>query len=350
MRTTLHKYFIPHHTNDYKPHFLRRESIHFLVFIVVAVFFGSLTMKSVAETSGLTSTILPTVLINLTNQDRAANSLPLLSSNQKLFDAAAFKANDMAANAYFAHVSPSGIDPWYWFKKAGYLFLYAGENLAVNFNGTQEVETAWMNSPGHRANILSANYREIGISTAQGVYQGKPTIFVVQEFGAPAVVAKPPVKVVETKPITAPIPLTTPITTPATPIIKPLENKITPTPAPVTQKTAENKEIKVVTENQVAIEVKAVDPNLNPAQVLTAETKAEKVSWFEKFFINPSRLMKEVYIALGIFILISMLLHIFIEIKHQHPPSILSGVLVLLLMFGLYSLFFNLFGATFIFV
>jgi hypothetical protein len=95
------------------------------------------------------------------------------------------KADDMAAKSYFAHTSPEGIDPWYWFNQAGYKFTYAGENLAVDFSDSSAVNTAWMNSPTHRANLLDQHYTEIGIATADGMYQGHMTTFVVEEFGTP---------------------------------------------------------------------------------------------------------------------------------------------------------------------
>jgi hypothetical protein len=95
------------------------------------------------------------------------------------------KANDMAAKSYFAHTSPEGIDPWYWFNQAGYKFSYAGENLAIDFSDSDAVNSAWMNSPTHRANLLDQHYTEIGIATAQGLYQGHVTTFVVEEFGKP---------------------------------------------------------------------------------------------------------------------------------------------------------------------
>jgi len=91
----------------------------------------------------------------------------------------------MASKGYFAHYSPSGLSPWYWFTKAGYSYKKAGENLAVNFKDSDDVVRAWMNSPTHKANIVKEGYTEIGIGIAEGVYQGKKATFVVQLFAAP---------------------------------------------------------------------------------------------------------------------------------------------------------------------
>jgi uncharacterized protein YkwD len=137
------------------------------------------------KSKDLLSAVLATVLVDLTNADRATANLDGLTVNPLLENAARMKADDMAQKGYFAHNTPDGKTPWYWFIKAGYLYKYAGENLAVNFTESSEVEKAWMASPTHRLNILGKNYTEIGIATSTGMYQGKEVIFVVQMFGRP---------------------------------------------------------------------------------------------------------------------------------------------------------------------
>ncbi|KKW19508.1 MAG: hypothetical protein UY63_C0012G0017 [Parcubacteria group bacterium GW2011_GWA2_51_10] len=130
--------------------------------------------------------VVSAVLVDLANSDRAKNGLSSLEMNSVLVAVAQAKANDMAEKRYFAHVSPDGVDPWHWFAEAGYSFEDAGENLAIDFSDSADVERAWMQSALHRENILNARYTEIGIATAQGVYQGRPTTFVVQAFGTPS--------------------------------------------------------------------------------------------------------------------------------------------------------------------
>lgn len=125
------------------------------------------------------------VLVDLTNQERSQTSLASLTINPVLTQAAQAKAHDMATKGYFAHTSPEGITPWHWFSSVGYTYVYAGENLAINFSDSSEVDRAWMNSPAHRANIVNGNFTEIGIATEEGVYNGKQTTFVVQLFGRP---------------------------------------------------------------------------------------------------------------------------------------------------------------------
>jgi hypothetical protein len=136
--------------------------------------------------SGLLALILPGVVVDETNTRRVEEALPALALNPILQIAAQRKAEDMASKGYFAHVAPDGVEPWAWFKEAGYVYTHAGENLAVNFMDSKDVVDAWMRSPSHRANIENARYTEIGIGVAEGSYQGRPAVFVVQFFGNPA--------------------------------------------------------------------------------------------------------------------------------------------------------------------
>ena len=153
--------------------------------LVVCIFFASTLGRFLIGTDQYAS-VIAAVLVDLANGDRSSQSLGTLTVNPLLVDAAQAKADDMARYSYFAHVSPQGVSPWHWFKEAGYAFDYAGENLAVDFSDSTDVERAWMNSPTHRENIMDPHFTEIGIAIAQGTFDGHPTTFVVQEFGAPS--------------------------------------------------------------------------------------------------------------------------------------------------------------------
>jgi len=157
------------------------------VVVAVTVFLFGLSVvgRIAVDRNILTASVESMVLIDLANNDRDQNNVSPLMINPELTLAAQMKANDMVANMYFAHTSPAGITPWYWFSKAKYSFLYAGENLAVDFSESADVNNAWMNSPLHRDNILNDKFTEIGIATAEGVYKGEKTTFVVQMFGSP---------------------------------------------------------------------------------------------------------------------------------------------------------------------
>jgi hypothetical protein len=88
---------------------------------------------------------------------------------------------------YFEHVSPSGKGPGDLADRVRYEYIAIGENLALgNFKDDQALVEAWMNSPGHRANILNAKYAEIGVAVGKGNYEGKTVWMAVQEFGRPS--------------------------------------------------------------------------------------------------------------------------------------------------------------------
>ncbi len=123
----------------------------------------------------------------LTNVERQKAGLPILQFSKRLTDVAEAKALDMRAKQYFAHVSPSGVDIKQLSEIYGYQYLSIGENLALgNFTGNADVVLGWMNSPGHRANILNTKFTEIGISAIVGNYEGEEVWFAVQEFGRPS--------------------------------------------------------------------------------------------------------------------------------------------------------------------
>lgn len=125
-------------------------------------------------------------IVRFTNGERVTGGLSPLMFNKRLTAIAEAKAVDMIAKQYFAHVSPSGVDVAGLSEIYGYPYLNIGENLALgDFISSREVVTGWMNSPGHRANIMNVNYREIGVAAILGDYEGRQVWFAVQEFGRP---------------------------------------------------------------------------------------------------------------------------------------------------------------------
>ena len=121
-----------------------------------------------------------------TNLQRKANGFSALFENTKLNAAALAKANDMFKNQYFEHISPSGVTPAELVQSFGYEYIATGENLILgNFKDEKELVQAWMDSPGHRANILHNRYTEIGVAIIKGDYKGNTVWIGVQEFGLP---------------------------------------------------------------------------------------------------------------------------------------------------------------------
>lgn len=125
-------------------------------------------------------------VINWTNKQRIANNLPPLKENKLLDASAKLKVDDMFKNQYFEHVSPTGVGVDGLAKEVGYEYILIGENLALgNFQNSEKVVEAWMNSPGHRANILNNKYQDIGVAVLERMYNGRKVWMAVQHFGLP---------------------------------------------------------------------------------------------------------------------------------------------------------------------
>ncbi|MDQ5949160.1 MAG: hypothetical protein QG589_286 [Patescibacteria group bacterium] len=312
MKMVLKKLFIPHKDNNYVPHLVGKRSLILVGLCTILVFCVAVLGQYVLNRTDMVALVLPHVLVDYTNQDRQKTSLDVLSINPLLERAAQLKADDMVTKGYFAHNSPEGKSPWYWLDAVGYDFSYAGENLAVNFTDSVDVDNAWMNSPGHRDNILNNRFTEIGIATAQGMYEGKVTTFVVQFFGRP------------TKKINA--------VSQANPIVvrdsqKELSEKKVITPVS-TQVLGEQ------TDNQLYVAVENKEPASVPSGVVS-----EKSTIWHKILVSPSKTMSIIYTILGIIIGVGLALIMTTKIKQQHISPLVWGAVILLLLYGLFYLY-----------
>jgi uncharacterized YkwD family protein len=113
-------------------------------------------------------------VVALVNQERAKAGLKPLQADAALSAMARDKAVDMHNNHYFSHTSPTYGSPFNMMRKYGIPFRTAGENIAMGQRSPQEVMNQWMNSKGHRANILNPNFTKIGVAHYNGYW--------VQEF------------------------------------------------------------------------------------------------------------------------------------------------------------------------
>ncbi|QQR82755.1 CAP domain-containing protein [Candidatus Campbellbacteria bacterium] len=122
-----------------------------------------------------------------TNYYRRKEGLPGLSSNALLTLSAQKKVDDMFARQYFEHESPVGVGSDDLAHSVGYAYVMIGENLALGeYADDSELVQGWMNSPGHRENILNPKYTEIGVAVKKGMFNGDMVWLAVQEFGRPA--------------------------------------------------------------------------------------------------------------------------------------------------------------------
>lgn len=112
---------------------------------------------------------------SLSNQYRTNAGLSALVTSQTLTQSAQAKADHMVANSYFAHDAPDGTSPWDFFAAQNYSYTTAGENLALSNQSASSVVDGWYNSSGHRANMMSADFTEVGYGIAfvpSFTYQG----------------------------------------------------------------------------------------------------------------------------------------------------------------------------------
>jgi len=141
--------------------------------------------KSTTQTPPQTQTSVPSdvmQVVNLVNSERSKAGLSPLKLSVSLDKMASAKAADMRDNNYFDHTSPTYGSPFNMMTQFGVSYSYAGENIAAGQQSPTEVMNAWMNSSGHRANILNPNYTEIGVGIASG---GSYRTYWVQEFIRP---------------------------------------------------------------------------------------------------------------------------------------------------------------------
>ncbi len=305
MRKPLHHhlldYFLPHARNDYRPHFFAPVSIAIIALLLVLAQLAYLADTRVAFfNEDFLASVLPGSLIALTNTDRAATDLGELTENATLNAAATAAAEDMAAKGYFAHVSPEGRTPWDWLADAGYHYSYAGENLAVNFTDSTDVEKAWMASPTHHANIVKPQYTEIGIGIADGVYKGERVTFVVQFFGTPASTAPAPVVAVAepTEPVVAAV--------------------VLPEPASTTAAAPE-----------APSEVLGTSAAVGAADIVPS-----KPTFLARIATSPSYALSAFAIALFILVTILLIIAVAARGRLQHKTVILGGLFLLMVLAG----------------
>lgn len=189
----LRNWFIPHKDTHKKAHLISWEALLFyiLIFILLQVSF-SIVGYVKPGVLGISSNIDQKKLIELTNKEREKLGLSPVSENPALDKAAVLKAQNMFSENYWAHFAPSGKTPWDFILGSGYKFTYAGENLAKNFYGSDQVVSAWMASPTHKENLLNSKYQDIGIAVVEGVLNGQKTTLIVQMFGTTQSIAGAP--------------------------------------------------------------------------------------------------------------------------------------------------------------
>lgn len=178
--------FLPRRSNNQRPRILHPAGLS----VLVAVFLLNFSLRTLITylpgfILGFSSSVTIDEVVNLTNQERAKAGLTPLTIDPLLTQAAQSKATDMLSFNYWAHISPTGTQPWKFIQDTGYTYRYAGENLGRDFSNTSSLVKAWMASPTHRENILNNKYLNIGVAVVDGNLGGVETRLVVQLFATP---------------------------------------------------------------------------------------------------------------------------------------------------------------------
>lgn len=344
MKRFFHNFFIPHKGNSYRPHSLRKDTLTLIVAFIVIIEIAFLAGIIAFKYTNFLAAVISSALVTYTNEERVNLGLPGVSTNSILENAARLKAEDMASKGYFAHTSPEGHSPWYWLDQAGYEYLFAGENLAVNFYESKDVTKAWMNSPTHRDNMVNDRYTEIGIATAEGIYKGKPATFVVQFFGRPRIatakefVVSPPAN---TSPAAAPAvspgatPAGSPVAVAPAPASEPASAPASapafaPASAPQAAQNANQTNTSQTQIVETPVSVVRGD-SLKPA----VDFKNSLSRFSEKIASSPRSIATAVQLVVLAFLFISLILSILIKVKVQQPRAIAGAIIVMFLVGGL---------------
>ncbi len=327
--------FIPHDKNDYKPHLFREFGVSVVIFSSVFLLGMSFGSSLFLHRTVLGVQISSGILIDLTNENRLAYNQPALIRSEKLDQAAELKGKDMAEKQYFSHDSPEGVTPWHWIQSVGYNFLYAGENLAIDFTEATDVEKAWLESPAHRANIMNVDFREIGIAVVEGVYKGYPTMYIVQMFGTPAYGETVP-QHLDTK-VSPKVPeVTTTSGNPTTATAAStsrgfVAGSSTETLATESSQPSDGLERLVTTQNTAIVK----NTSIGLTQADESKVSEKYSTWYGRLLFNGPGYIDIIYKTLLTLIAFGLVTLITVEVRKQHPKHILYGVLslVLLLLF-----------------
>lgn len=363
----LKDFFIPNNENNFAPHSMQKLAMVGMLFLIVLSFTATNALSLLwISSEWMVGTVLPAVIVDLTNEERSSDALGTLRRNTTLDQAAKLKAEDMAQNEYFAHYSPTGVSPWHWFGKVAYNFVHAGENLAIHFTDSGEVVEAWMESPSHRANIMNGNYTEIGVGTAEGTYQGYQTVYIVQLFGTPSAPTVAQIPSVQGETIALAQGSTT------------QDEEVLSESVSISEtvEVYEAEKVAVVTEevvvsseegDQEAVSTTTPTTTADTTDVMDIATSASGAILYSDFIststggipatvsdvqgendttapfllelaTQPHTVLQIIYIIIGLFVFVSLMLSIFIEIKKQQPLQVAYGVGLLILMLCLFSI------------
>jgi hypothetical protein len=156
----------PIYLNTMNPGVTKKSPRYGHILAMFGLFLSFLTFTLQGVNAPTTIAFGTASVADLSNEYRTEAKLSPLVISKQLTESAQAKADDMATKAYFAHNTPEGATPWTFFDSVGYSYTTAGENLALTNQSASSVADGWFNSPGHRANLLSSAFAEVGYGIA----------------------------------------------------------------------------------------------------------------------------------------------------------------------------------------
>lgn len=348
------QYFIPSEDNEHKPKILRTKS---LAIIVVALIIIKMSVAGylfcIYPNQARMSELITKQIMELINIDRKSEGVNELANNFALNESALEKAQDMVEKGYFAHESPDGRMPWNFINRSEYAYLFAGENLAMNFTSAQAAHNALMLSETHKKNILNQRYTDVGLAVLSGEIEGKRTNVLVQIFGSTSstkLAIAPAVKEPAVPKQTATLPVNTikqEITEVSTQVkaeqvkpteVKPIEEKIENTEKPAVQDL--NKSIIAEIKPDYSFNNKPASPDIDFSGMrdgLAVEVKSFGVEQDQKISIaaNAIKISHYIFFIVLAMVAVSLLVNILVKFSIQHKPLILQSILVIIFIIGL---------------
>lgn len=161
---------------------MRTSRVFVALFLALVTTAASSTMIAVQPASAATLVDTVRQVLSLTNANRRSHGCPIVTADTRLMNVAQQHSADMAAHNYFAHNSRNGTDPGARITASGYRWTRWAENIAAGQPTPAKVVAAWMASPGHRANLLNCQLRNIGIGYVSSPHSTYPTYW-TQDFG-----------------------------------------------------------------------------------------------------------------------------------------------------------------------
>jgi len=346
--------FIPHEGNDHKPKALRPKSLISYVAVIVAVkvLVTGFLFLNYPDPAAL-SAIVAEKMVFLINQSRIEAGVEPIITNSALIQSALEKGQDMLERGYFAHNTPDGKKPWQWIDKNQFDYVYAGENLAIDFKSAEAVHQALMDSPTHRKNILNTKYKNVGIAVLDGTFDGRKTILLVEFFGTTRnelstladnrPVSAPAVNPTPAQPATNNI-NPTPTQTPTQPIVQqpvpvnPNPALIQPIPTPavtkpvnpvVTNPNVAGEETEELNPIQIEAQEQRLAAGIPDSGVIVVDSPRGVQKSMVDFVIEYSNIF---FIAFLIFLLVSLMLNILVKFQVQHSSVIFQTLAVIALV------------------